>query len=172
MKSKNLLVKGLDLLEIKVSQALNIGIWLAPLCLFMSVICRYVFNIGATWLVEMAIYCQIFVVLMGLSTTLKHNRHVRLDIFYSRCSKRTQDIIQALGHLFFLIPFCVFMVIGSWDYVERAWTFREASSEADGLAWLYLIKTFLIIGPALLGLQAIHQLIQIFNKYLTQLKTT
>ena len=54
----------------------------------------------------------------------------------------------AFGHA------AVFLLVISWDYVAASWGVREASGEAGGLPFLYLLKSLLLVLPVLLLLQA------------------
>lgn len=95
---------------------------------------------------------------------LKHNEHVRVDVFYSRWNPRRQALIEILGTLFFLIPFCILVIFYSWEAVVNSWSIWEGSSDPDGLP-RYPIKTTIIISFGLLILQGISQIIKNFAIY-------
>jgi TRAP-type mannitol/chloroaromatic compound transport system permease small subunit len=48
----------------------------------------------------------------------------------------------------------------SWDYVISSWSIREVSMEAEGLPYIYLLKTLLITMPVCLLLQGISEVIK------------
>tara|TARA_A100000164_G_C21796825_1_gene718605 strand:- start:711 stop:950 length:240 start_codon:yes stop_codon:yes gene_type:complete len=55
----------------------------------------------------------------------------------------------------FLIPTCVLIIVGSWDYVNASWATGERSEESSGIAFVYGLKTLMIIMPSLLIVQGI-----------------
>ena len=63
------------------------------------------------------------------------------------------------GHLFFLIPTCLFMLFMSWGYVSQSWSILEASQEAGGLPLLFVLKSLLIVAPILLIFQAVSEIV-------------
>jgi TRAP-type mannitol/chloroaromatic compound transport system permease small subunit len=58
------------------------------------------------------------------------------------------------------VPFCLFIFISCWDYVLASWAIAEGSSENDGIAAVYLLKTLMLIMPMTLLLQAIAELLK------------
>lgn len=124
------------------------------------VILRYAFDIGATALQETALYLHGAVFTIAAGYTLKHDSHVRVDIFYRRFSKKGQHWVDFLGTLLFLFPVSLFIAYMSFDYVIASWRYGEASVEAGGLAFVYLQKSLLLLLPLSLMLQGIVDLVR------------
>lgn len=124
------------------------------------VVMRYFLEMGSIALQETVTYLHALVFLLGAAFTLKRGGHVRVDIFYQRFNPRIRALVDALGALFFLIPVCLLIIILSWDYVANSWEVREASKEAHGLPWVYLLKSLLLIMPTTLLLQGIAEIIK------------
>jgi len=122
---------------------------------FIVVILRYVFDIGSIALQESITYFHAFVFMLGAAYTLKHEGHVRVDIFYRKMSKIKKAWVDLLGTLFLLFPVCLFILYSSWEYVITSWRLHEGSAEAGGLAYVYILKTTLIIMPLLILIQGI-----------------
>ena len=120
---------------------------------FIVVVLRYAFDIGSIALQESISYMHAFVFMFGAAYTLKHNGHVRVDIFYRKMSIAKKAWVDLLGTLLLLFPVCLFILISSWDYVLTSWSQLEESGEAGGLAYVYILKTSLLIMPILLMLQ-------------------
>jgi TRAP-type mannitol/chloroaromatic compound transport system permease small subunit len=59
-----------------------------------------------------------------------------------------------LGTLIFLAPFSIFLIVIGWDYVAASWATKEGSREAGGLPLVYLLKSLILIMPALLLIQS------------------
>jgi TRAP-type mannitol/chloroaromatic compound transport system permease small subunit len=104
-------------------------------------------------------YMFSLVFLLGAAWALRHDVHVRVDVVYLRASRRARAWIDVLGTVFFLIPFCVMMLVTSWPAVWNSWAVREGSPDPGGLA-RYPIKTVLLVSFALLLLQALAQLVR------------
>ncbi len=91
--------------------------------------------------------------------TLLRNEHIRIDIVNNMLPKQVRNSIELMGHLFFLLPFTVVMIITGWPFFIASIRLNEQSSNAGGLAqWP---AKFLV--PAcffLLFLQGISELIK------------
>lgn len=118
---------------------------------FLVVVLRYGFNFGRIAMQETTTYLHAFIFMLAGAYTLKHNEHVRVDIFYQDMTEKNQAKINLLGSIFLLLPFAVFMLWISFDYVLNSWQVLEKSREAGGLPFVYILKT-LIPGMAILFL--------------------
>jgi TRAP-type mannitol/chloroaromatic compound transport system permease small subunit len=121
------------------------------------VVLRYVFQIGSIALQESVIYINALIFTFGVAYTLKEQGHVRVDIFYSRLGIKQRAIIDLLGSVLFLVPSALFIMWISWDYVSVSWRIREGSAESSGLPYVYLLKSTILLLPALLLLQGLSE---------------
>ncbi|HBF07212.1 MAG TPA: C4-dicarboxylate ABC transporter permease [Gammaproteobacteria bacterium] len=153
-------VQWFNQFESGLNTLLALLMWVMAFSLGGVVLLRYGFGYGATWLNEVAVYCLAITALLGLSFTYQQDKQVRLDILYSKFSLKSKLIVNLVGNIIFLIPLSLFLFSYSIDYVERSWLLSEGSAEASGLPALYLIKTCLLIGPALLLLRTFIQCYQ------------
>lgn len=96
--------------------------------------------------------------LLGGTYALHHDSHVRVDLVYQRLSPRGQAVVDSLGHLLMLIPFCVLIAWLSRHFVSLAFVSGEKSNYG-GLTDRYLIKAMLPIGLAFLALGGLGQLL-------------
>ena len=119
------------------------------------VMARYIFGIGFLKLQELLIYLHGLSFTLAAGYTLLNDEHVRVDLIYRASSNMYKSIINILGSLFFLIPFCLITYSTSLPYVKRSWKIFEGSPETSGLNAVYLLKTALIIFPLLLLIQAV-----------------
>lgn len=130
---------------------------LLVLVVFLVVLLRYVFGIGSVALQESALYLHAPIFLLGATYTLRHDRHVRVDVVYRLLGKKGRALLDLLGTLLLLLPLCGFLVWSSWDYVAMAWTIREGSREAGGLPLVFVLKTLLPVAALLLAVQGLAE---------------
>ncbi len=151
--------------------------WLASLLVLVvvaNVIMRYFFASSQQWLGELAWHLFATLFLLGAGYALRHGRHVRVDVIYSKLSEKGRSWIDLGGSVLFLIPFCLLSISRSWDYVLRAlprgggpkesgiWNYlhwlvenAESSDQPGGLPLRFIIKMMIVLGFAFLLLQAI-----------------
>ncbi|WP_024852033.1 TRAP transporter small permease subunit [Hydrogenovibrio kuenenii] len=128
------------------------------------VILRYGFNSGSIALQEVVIYNHAIVFMLGMAYTLQQNKHVRVDVFYTNFSPKRKAWIDLLGGLFLALPTLAFILWSSWNYVLLSWKIKEASAEAGGLDYVYLLKTVIWVMAILLIFQVLSM---IARSYLT-----
>ena len=129
---------------------------------FVIVVLRYVFDAGFIWVQESVTWMHAMVFMLGAAYALQHEEHVRVDIFYRGMSPRRRAVVDVLGVLLFLLPFCAYLVAESWDFVAASWSIREASRESGGLPYPFvpMLKSVLLVMPVLLGLQGLSLLLK------------
>ncbi|MGE0284994.1 MAG: TRAP transporter small permease subunit [Bradyrhizobium sp.] len=91
--------------------------------------------------------------------TLLDNEHIRIDIVSNLMSKRARDVIDVIGHTFFLLPLCVVMIVTGGPFFMRSFELNEQSGNAGGLPQ-WPAKALVVIGFALLLVQGISELIK------------
>ena len=102
--------------------------------------------------------------MIGLSYALKHDRHVRVDLLFSRLSERNRQRINLIGHLGLLLPICLVITMESFDYVMRSWAISEGSPEAGGIPGVYLLKTLIPLAALLLSMQAVSEVLRAYRQ--------
>lgn len=99
------------------------------------------------------------VFLLCASWTLLDNEHIRIDIVSNLMPKRARDTIDVIGHVFFLMPLCVVMIVTGGPFFWRSFELNEQSGNAGGLPQ-WPAKSLIIIGFTLLLIQGISELIK------------
>jgi TRAP-type mannitol/chloroaromatic compound transport system permease small subunit len=122
------------------------------------VVLRYFFNVGFIWMQESVTWMHAMVFMLGAACTLGADEHVRVDIFYRRCSPRRRALIDVLGGALFLLPCMGLVLWAGLEYAAGSWAIQERSREAGGLAALYLLKSVIAVAAALLILQGVAQI--------------
>ena len=112
---------------------------------------------GLVKLQDLVLWLNAGMVMLGLGYALKHRAHVRIDVLSSQWSGRTRARVEVLGVLFLLLPFSIAVAWLSLDYVALSWRITERSGSTGGLAGLYLAKSLLPLGAALLALQGLAE---------------
>ena len=140
----------------------NAVAWLSiamVLVTFIVVVLRYGFDTGAIPLQESVVYMHALLFLLGLSYTLKHDAHVRVDLLYSRMTPERQAWVNLIGHVVLLLPMCITIIVMSSGYVAASWAILEGSPEVGGIPAVFVLKTLIPVSAALLGIQAVLEII-------------
>lgn len=136
----------------------NVIAWLSlgiVVVCFTVVVQRYFFSVSHIWLQDLYVWLN-GAMFMGIAGyALLKNEHVRVDIFYRPASVRKKAAVDLFGVLVFLLPFCVIVLMYSWDYVLRSWRLGEGSANYGGMPALYVLKTFIFVFVVTVALQGI-----------------
>jgi len=116
-------------------------------------------SLSSNALIETQWYLYALIFLLGAAYTLKHNAHVRVDVFHRNWPPKWKAIAELVGTLLFLIPFCSLVIFFSWKPILNSWKISEVSPDPDGLP-RYPIKSIILVGFSLLILQGISTAIQ------------
>ena len=119
---------------------------------------RYFFGGGSIALQELEWHLFDIIFLLGLSYTLKSDKHVRVDIFYGNFSQKSKAMVNIASQLFLILPFALLIIYVSFGYIELSYTQNEISPDPGGLTHRWLIKSMMILGFLLLGLQSIAEI--------------
>ncbi len=123
---------------------------------------RYLFQIGSVGLQELEWHLFALIFLLGAGYTFKHDGHVRVDIFYQsrHMNDRRRAWVDLLGGLFFLLPFCLLVIISSAPFVDYAFVVNEGSPDAGGLPYRFLLKAMIPLGFSLVLLQGVAHMLR------------
>lgn len=124
------------------------------------VLSRYLLGIGSIAVQESVTYVHAIIFMLGLAFTLQRGGHVRVDIFYREFSARRKAMVDLIGTIIFVLPFCGLIIYVSWDYVMASWSIKETSSETGGIGAVYWLKTLMIMMPITLLLQGTAHIIE------------
>jgi TRAP-type mannitol/chloroaromatic compound transport system permease small subunit len=135
-----------------------------------DVVMRYVFNDVSIAFQELEWHLFSAVFLLGIPYAVKASGHVRVDIIYERLSNKAQAIIDILGTLIFLLPFCLLVAWYGIDFAKESYALGETSGDPGGLAYRWIIKaviplSFLFMAVSGLGM-LFHALNRIVNPHL------
>ena len=131
-----------------------------------DVFTRYFLKESSVALQELEWHIFAIIFLLGAGYTLRNDQHVRVDIFYSKLSKKNRAWIDLLGTIVLLIPFCLIAIYASKNFVLNSISFNETSPDPGGLPARYILKTVIPISFLLVliqGISLIIRSIQIIN---------
>ena len=137
--------------------------WFVALMVLVTclvVVMRYGLDMGSVFLQDVVLYLHGGLFLLGAAFALKRGAHVRVDIFYRNFSTSKKALVDLLGNLIFLQPICWTILLYSLGYVEFSWRIMEVSPEPDGLPFVYVQKSLLIVVAILLALQSISEILK------------
>ncbi|MFC5044518.1 TRAP transporter small permease subunit [Aquimarina hainanensis] len=147
--------------------------WLAvalAIVMTIDVIIRFVFQTTFIWVIEIEVYLFGMLFLIASGYTFSENKHVRVDVFYSRLSEKGKAWIDLLGGVCLLIPWCYVVIVTSWYYGLTSWMIGEQSPQPGGLPALYILKFCITVGFTFLLLQGISHILKCLHTLLTPSK--
>lgn len=117
---------------------------------FAAVALRYGWAFSRPWLQESVLAANAALFLLGAAYTLRHDEHVRVDLWSKGRTPRAQAWSELIGFGLFLLPFCSLIVSVGWPYFWRSWAMGEGSNQPGGLPALYLVKALIPLAGVLL----------------------
>lgn len=159
----------------------NLSTWLVVITIvigFTNVLTRYIgrfvgLRLSSNLAIELQWYLYTLIFFTGFAYILKNGVNVRVDFLSSKWTRRRQVWIDIVGHLLFLVPFCLIAiyvtinpVLLSWGRLpDGSWGNWEVSPDPNGLPRAP-IKSMIIVAFGCLLLQTLSELI----KYVAFLK--
>ncbi len=99
------LLAGIDWLSESVGKMAGLLIVVLALMVSYDVVKRYFFSAPTVWAQEMSAMLFGTFIMLGGAYTAKENKHVNMDIFYSRFSPRGRAILDIVTFFILTIPF-------------------------------------------------------------------
>jgi TRAP-type mannitol/chloroaromatic compound transport system permease small subunit len=125
----------------------------------LNAIVRKTFDTSSNSWLELQWILFSVVFLLCSPWTLLANEHIRIDIVNNMFPKRVRDSIDVIGHLFFLMPFAIVMIITGIPFFLRSVEINEQSGNAGGLPQ-WPSKALVMIGFTMLLIQGLSELIK------------
>lgn len=153
------LADKIDWLTEQIGQSIKWLVLLASLISAGNALIRYSLHTSSNAWLEIQWYMFGAMFLLGAGYALKYEEHVRVDVFYSRMSPKTQAWVDVIGGILFLMPTALLIAWMSIPMVTNSIRIAEHSSDAGGLL-RWPIKIMIPLGFALLALQGVAELIK------------
>ncbi|PFG05049.1 TRAP transporter small permease [Bacillus sp. es.034] len=123
---------------------------------FIQVFMRYVMENSLSWSEELARYCFIWLIYIGISYAVKHKRHISVDAALLLFKDKMKIVISIISNLLFLI-FCVYVVIYGYGIASQLLAFGQTTPALQiPTGVVYLAPP---VGMALAGVRLIQNII-------------
>ena len=153
------LSRAIDAVKVRIGSCIYWLILVVVLVCAGNAIIRKLFDISSNAWLELQWICSAPCSCCARRYTLQRNEHIRIDIIYNMLSQRARNWIDIVGHLFFLLPLMIVMIVTWVPFFMRSPRVNEQSGNAGGLPH-WPAKSWSLIGFVLLFLQGISELIK------------
>ena len=159
MQSLLQISRGIDAFTTWTGKRLAWLILVAVVVSALNAIVRKTFDTSSnSWLeLQWVLFSMVF--LLCSPWTLLDNEHIRIDIVNNLLPKQVRNSIDVIGHLFFLMPLTVVMIITGVPFFHRSYEINEQSGNAGGLPQ-WPAKSLIMIAFAFLLVQGVSELIK------------
>ncbi|CAM3852910.1 TRAP transporter small permease subunit [Deinococcus frigens] len=110
-------------------------------------------------LLELQWYLFSVIFLLGGAYVLSVDEHVRVDVLYGRLAPKRRALINLVGTVLFLLPFCVIVLWVAIPWFRLSFGIQEGSPDPGGLL-RWPVKLLIPIGFVLLFIQGISEAIK------------
>lgn len=121
--------------------------------LLYSAVMRSAFNSNLLWVMEMSQFMMSAYYLLGGAYSMQLDAHVRMDLFYSRWTRKTKNTVDAFT-IWFVIIYLIFLFLGAISSTEYALVNNQRNYTAWGPP-LAPIKIIMTIGIGMMLLQSV-----------------
>ncbi|MGD8780659.1 MAG: TRAP transporter small permease subunit [Ignavibacteria bacterium] len=158
----NIIINIIDTANEKIGRAVSWLSFTLVLVVCYDVFTRYFLKVSSVAVQELEWHLFSVLFLLSAAYTLKHDDHVRVDIFYSKLNERNKAIVNIIGSLLLLIPFCLMVIFTSKNFVYSSFQISEISPDPGGLPARFVLKSFVPVSFIFLFLQGIGLFLKSF----------
>lgn len=136
--------------------------WLVVVAVAVSsanAVIRKVFDVSSNAYLELQWVLFGVVFLLCAPWTLLKGEHIKIDIINHLFPLKVRSWIDMIGHIFFLVPFCIILIWTSVPFFLSSYHQNEQSLNAGGLPQ-WPAKSLIMIGITMLLIQAISEIIK------------
>ena len=127
-----------------------------------SVVNRYILGTPITWTDELSGYLVVALVMLGAAEALRRGDHISVDLLSSRLEGRNRHVAAIWSNVAVLIVAGA-ILISAQETLAYSVNF-EILSEGYLEMPMWIPQSFLVLGPALLALVALANLIGLFRR--------
>src|ERR1044071_6632955 len=124
---------SIDAMSEQIGQALKWIVLASSLISAGVAVVRYGLHTGSNAWLEIQWYMFGAMFLLGAGYALKHEEHVRVDIFFSKMTPKQRAWLDVFGGILFLMPTAIIIAWMSIPMVRNSIAIMEHSSDPGGL---------------------------------------
>ncbi len=128
--------------------------------IFGLVLMRYGMGVFSQKASELTTYFFAISFLLASGYAFKNDNHVRVDLFYAKWSDKRKALVNLIGGVFFLFPWCIASIIVCFKYAKTSFLRGEVSDQPSGLPAVYMLKFILLLGFILLLIQGVSSILK------------
>jgi len=125
-----------------------------------EVVARHFFRAPTVWAFDVTYMLYGTHFMLGTAYTLMRVGHVRTDMLYQNWSIRRQNLIDAIGYLFFFFPAMALVLYFGWQEAAHSWAIGETSDASPWRPIVYPFKTVIPLTALLLLIQGVAELLK------------
>jgi TRAP-type mannitol/chloroaromatic compound transport system permease small subunit len=125
-----------------------------------EVVARHFFRAPTIWAFDVTYMLYGTHFMIGTAYTLMRVGHVRTDMLYHKWTVRRQNIIDAVGYLFFFFPAMLLLFYFGWQEASHSWSIGETSDASPWRPIVYPFKTVIPVTALLLLMQGVGELLK------------
>lgn len=129
--------------------------------IFLQVFMRYVMENSLSWSEELARYCFIWLVYIGISYGVKKERHIKVDVLLLFFKNKGKTVLYIISNLLFLV-FAIIIMIYGYGIAEKILQFGQTSPAIHIPMGLVYLAT--PVGMALTSIRLIQNLFKLFSR--------
>lgn len=123
----------------------------------LQVFMRYVMNNSLSWAEEISRYFFIWFTFLGVSYSVKNEKHIRVDILKNYIPEKIWNALIFIGYIIFMI-FCGYLIINGWSVITSLFITQQ-SSPALRLP-MYVVYLSFFVGLILTAIRIVQKIIE------------
>lgn len=137
-------------------------------CAFMLCILAFIvflkavllkFGIASAVFDDLSMYFFSALFIPAISYTLLLDKHVRLDILYTKFNKKQKLYLWIFVNLFFIIPFSLVIFYFGFYFALQSFNISESSPNGR-IPYYFIFKSLISLGFSLVVLQSINEILK------------
>jgi TRAP-type mannitol/chloroaromatic compound transport system permease small subunit len=125
-----------------------------------EVVARHFFRAPTMWAFDVTYMLYGTHFMLGTAYTLMRVGHVRTDMLYQGWSIRRQNLVDAIGYLFFFFPAMILFFYFGWQESSHSWSIGETSDASPWRPIVYPFKTVIPLTALLLLIQGVAEFLK------------
>lgn len=156
------LARRIDVIQERVGRFTSFVTLAMVLVVFSDVVLRYGLRKSSVFMQEMEWHLFALGYLLAAGYTMLYDEHVRVDILYSRWSPRRRAWANFVFSFVFFFPSVFLVIYTTIPFLRNSFMVNEGSPDPGGVPARWVLKSVIIVGFVLLGLQGVSEAIKNF----------